>query len=256
MSRWLSVTRGCAWRVIHHMTHNPAFLLPSIIFPMFFFLAFAGGLSSVGDVPGFDYEPGYTAFQFVFVLVQSAAFGGVFTGFTIASDFEKGFSRRLLLSAPHRSAILAGYAIAAAFRAVFVGSLLFTAALISGMPVQGGAVDLGGLVILALSVNLITTCFGAGVAMRLRTMQAGPAMQMPIFILLFLAPVYVPRELLQGWIETAASLNPVTAMMEAGRALLAGDSADLAVIGAVLVGLLALMAVWAMRGLRSAEAAG
>ena len=60
---------------------NPAFLLPSIIFPLFFFTAFAGGLSSVGNVPGFDFPSGYTAFQFVFVLLQSAAFGGVFTGF-------------------------------------------------------------------------------------------------------------------------------------------------------------------------------
>ena len=46
-------------------------------------------------VPGFDYPGGYTAFQFVFVLLQSAAFGGVFTGFGIAPDFEYGFSRRL-----------------------------------------------------------------------------------------------------------------------------------------------------------------
>ena len=53
---------------------------PSLIFPLFFFVAFAGGLSSVGDVPGFDFPSGYTAFQFVFVLLQASAFGGVFTG--------------------------------------------------------------------------------------------------------------------------------------------------------------------------------
>ena len=256
MSRWLSVTRGCAWRVIHHMVHNPAFLLPSIIFPMFFFLAFAGGLSSVGDVPGFDYEPGYTAFQFVFVLLQAAAFGGVFTGFTIASDFERGFARRLLLGAPHRSAVFAGYAIAAAFRAVVVGTLLFVVALLVGMPVSGGVVDLGGLIILALAINVIAVCFGGGVAMRLRTMQAGPAMQMPVFILLFLAPVYVPRHLLQGWIEAAASVNPVTAMLEAGRTLLAGGDVRLGVVAGVIGGLLVVMGVWALGGLRSAEAAG
>ena len=53
-------------------------------------------------MPGFDFPSGYTAFQFVFVLLQSAAFGGVFTGFAIARDFECGFARRLLLAAPHR----------------------------------------------------------------------------------------------------------------------------------------------------------
>ena len=54
-------------------------------------------------MPGFDFPPGYTAFQFVFVLLQSAAFGGVFTGFSIARDFEIGFARRLLLAAPRAS---------------------------------------------------------------------------------------------------------------------------------------------------------
>ena len=80
----------------HH--HHAGVLLPSLIFPLFFFTAFAGGLSNVGNVPGFDFPSGYTAFQFVFVLLQAAAFGGVFTGFGIAADFENGFARRLLLA--------------------------------------------------------------------------------------------------------------------------------------------------------------
>ena len=74
-----------------------------MIFPLFFFTAFAGGLSRVDNIPGFDFPNGYTAFQFVFVLLQSAAFGGVFTGFGVARDFEYGFARRLMLAAPKRS---------------------------------------------------------------------------------------------------------------------------------------------------------
>ena len=58
-------------------------------------------------MPGFDYPGGYTAFQFVFVLLQSAAFGGVFTGFGIARDFESGFGKRLMLASPNRVGILA-----------------------------------------------------------------------------------------------------------------------------------------------------
>src|SRR3954470_13263215 len=100
-----SVARAVAWRSIHNFLTNPAFTLPALIFPLFFFTAFAGGLSNVSNVPGFDFPSGYTAFQFVFVLLQSAAFAGVFTGFSVARDFESGFSRRLLLAAPNRDAI-------------------------------------------------------------------------------------------------------------------------------------------------------
>jgi ABC-2 type transport system permease protein len=96
------VAGAVAWRSVHNIVRSPARLLPSLIFPLFFFTAFAGGLSSVANVPGFDFPSGYTAFQFVFVLLQAAAFGGVFTGFGIAADFEFGFARRLMLAAPSR----------------------------------------------------------------------------------------------------------------------------------------------------------
>ena len=100
--------------------------------------------------------------------------------------------------------------------------LLFAVALATGMQVHGDGVDLFGLVVLALLVNVTATLWAAGVAMRLRTIQAGPAMQMPVFILLFLAPVYVPLGLLSGWIEAVARVNPFTALLEGGRDLISG----------------------------------
>jgi ABC-2 type transport system permease protein len=256
MSEFIAVTRAVAWRVIHHMTHNPTFLLPGIIFPLFFFTAFAGGLSNVENVPGFDFPSGYTAFQFGFVLLQAATFGGIFTGFTIAGDFERGFSRRLLLAAPNRYGIVAGYVVAAAARALFTAALLFAVAIATGMQVDGGAMDLVGLVTLAAFLNVAATFFAAGVAMRLRTLQAGPAMQMPAFLLLFLAPVYVPLDLLAGWVEGAARINPLTALMDGARDFISGQDADLLLIAGVLAALLAVLGLWALRGLRSAEAAG
>jgi ABC-2 type transport system permease protein len=254
--RFADVAGAVAWRQVHNFTTNPAFLLPSILFPLFFFTAFAGGLSNVGDVPGFDFPPGYTAFQFVFVLLQAAAFGGVFTGFGIARDFEGGFARRLLLAAPNRLGILAGYALAALTRAAIVGTLVFAVALATGMEIHGGAVDLFGLAVLAVLVSLAATLFAAGVAFRLRTIQAGPAMQMPVFLVLFLAPVYVPLDLLAGWMGAVASVNPVTPLVETGRDLIAGRDADALLAYGAAAALIALFGVWAVRGLRRAEAAG
>ncbi|MGI8779774.1 MAG: ABC transporter permease, partial [Solirubrobacteraceae bacterium] len=119
-----------------------------------------------------------------------------------------------MLAAPNRLGVLAGYAIAAGARALIVGALLFAVALATGMRIDGGGVDLFGLVALASLVKVTATLWAAGVPMRLRTIQAVPAMQMPVFILLFLAPVYVPLELLSGWIEAVARINPFTALVE------------------------------------------
>ena len=256
MSRFWDVVAGVAWRSIKKFATNPQLLLPSLIFPLFFFVAFAGGLSSVGDVPGFDFPSGYTAFQFVFVLLQASAFGGVFTGFGIASDFENGFSRRLMLAAPNRLGILFGYALSAMIRAAIVGVLLFTVAIATGMQVHGDGVDLFGLVVLALLINMTATMWSAGVAMRLRTIQAGPAMQMPVFIVLFLAPVYVPLDLLSGWVKAVAHVNPFTALVDGGRDLISGGDVRVWLIYGVAVALLTAFAVWGVRGLRRAESAG
>ena len=256
MSRFRDVTYAVWWRSFHNFTTNPQFLLPSIIFPLFFFTAFAGGLSSVGDVPGFDFPSGYTAFQYCFVLLQASAFGGVFTGFSIASDFERGFARRLFLGAPNRLAILVGYALAALSRAAIVVVLLTIVALATGMQIDGGALDLVGLYTLAVLMSLTATLFAAGVAMRARTIQAGPAMQMPVFLILFLAPVYVPVPLLAGWVKAVAEVNPITPLIETARGFISGTGADAALAFGTGALLLLLFGFWAVRGLRRAEAAG
>lgn len=250
------VAEGVAWRTLKNVFTNVSLFLPSLIFPLFFFTAFAGGLSVVDRVPGFDYPPGYTGFQFVFVLLQSAAFGGVFTGFGIARDFEYGFARRLLLAAPNRSGIVLGYAITAVVRWLVTATMLTLVALAAGLDVVGGPVDVVGLYTLALLLNLSALLWSCGVAMRFRSIQAGPIMQMPVFLVLFFAPVYVPLDLLRGWIEAVASVNPLTALLETGRGFLAGDAPHVLLAFGVAIALGFAFALWAFRGLRSAEAAG
>jgi ABC-2 type transport system permease protein len=222
-----SVARAVAWRNIHNFFTNPALIVPALLFPMFFFTAFAGGLSRVDQVPGFDYASGYTTFVYGFVLLQASTFGGIFTGFSIARDFESGFSRRLFMAAPRHG----------------------------GLKIDGNAIDLVGLYTLAVFINTAAMLFGTGIAMRLRTMQAAPAMQMPAFLLLFLAPVWVPYDLLTGWVQAAASFNPITLMLEAGRGFLAGDPTKVLPAFGVAAVLAAVTVLWARGGLHSAERA-
>ena len=252
----LNVARGVAWRQVHTFFTNPSFLLPSLLFPLFFFAAFVGGLSRITDVPGFDFPLGYTAFQFVFVVLQSAAFSGVFTGFGIARDWETGFMRRLMLAAPNRIGIVIGYMIAGLVRWVTTIAVVTGVAFAAHMQVGGSGVDLFGLYVLGFFLSIVGTLWSAGVAMRLRTQQAFPVIQMPVFIVLFFAPVYVPLALLDGWLHAVARVNPITPLLEEGRGLISGSPDKTLLTLAILAALLAFFAVWAIRGLWRAEAAG
>ena len=254
--RFMDVTLALAYRQTTVLLKNPSLFLPPMLFPLMNFMAFAGGLSRLRHVPGFDFHGGYTAFQFVFVLLQSAVFGGVFTGFGIARDFENGFARRLLLAAPNRLGIVLGYALAATGRWLITASFLTAVAFAVGMRVGGDGVDLFGLYTLALLMNGAAVLWSAGVAMRLRTMQAGPIMQLPVFLVLFFAPVYVPLALLQGWIHGVATVNPVTRVLEAGRGFVAGQPTEVGLAYGTGLALVLFFSIWAVRGLRSAERAG
>jgi ABC-2 type transport system permease protein len=242
-----------AWRSLHTYVRRPDLFVPSLVFPLVFLASFAGGLTALGSVPGFHFPAGYTAFQFVFVLCQSSMFAGLFTGFSLAFDFESGFARRLMLAAEDRRGIALGYALVALSRSVVTLGLVTGVALASGMRITGNGVDLFGLYGLAALLVLVGYVWAAGVAFRFRSIQAGPLMQTPVFLIIFLAPVYVPLGLLQGWIHSVASINPATAFLEAGRGLISGVHDHTGLAFACAVGLIALFSVWLLSGLRSAE---
>jgi ABC-type multidrug transport system permease subunit len=250
------VARAIAWRSLYTYVRRPDLFVPSLVFPLVFLASFAGGLTALGSVPGFHFPAGYTAFQFVFVLCQSSMFAGLFTGFSLAFDFESGFARRLMLAAEDRRGIALGYALVALSRAVVTLSLVTGVALLTGMRITGSGVDIVGLYGLAALLVLIGYVWAAGVAFRFRSIQAGPLMQTPVFLIIFLAPVYVPISLLQGWIHSVASINPATAFLEAGRGLISGAHDHTALAFGCALALILLFSVWLLSGLRSAETSG
>jgi ABC-2 type transport system permease protein len=251
-ARSLSITFGVAQQSARKLLKTPPKTLPPILLPLFFFAAFTGALSAVGDTKGFGYF-NFTAFQFVFVLYMAAMFVGVFTAFDIATDYESGLGSRLMLAAPRRMAIVSGYLLVAVGRALLTIAVVWATALATGMPVRGGALEIAGLVALALLLNIATTLYGAGIALRFQSTASGVLVLIPVFMVLFLTPVFTPRDKLASWLQTAAGVNPLTPPMEAGRGFLADDPVSVGLAFAIAGGLVIAFWLWAVRGMRKAE---
>jgi ABC-2 type transport system permease protein len=251
-ARSLSVARGVARQSLRKLLKNPPKALPPMLLPLFFFAAFTGALSAVGDTKGFGYFD-YTAFQFVLVLYMAAMFVGIFTAFEIAADYESGWGHRMMSAAPRRMAIVLGYLIVALGRAVLAIAVVWAVALATGMPVRGGALEIAGLVTLALLLNVATTLYGAGIALRFQSTASGILILIPVFMALLLTPVFSTRPKLSGWLQVAADVNPLTAPVEAGRGFVADDPVSVVLAFAATGGLVIVFSVWAVLGMRKAE---
>ena len=191
------------------------------------------------------------------MLLQSAAFSGVFTGFGVARDFEGGFAKRLHAGgAEHGSGSSSGTRSPPSVAGLIVAVILTIVAFVVGMNVGGGPVDLVGLYVLAALVNFCGFFWAGGLAMRFRTIQAAPLMQMPVFLVLFFAPVYVPLNLLQGWIEGVARVNPVDLPARDGPRLRRRRRAACAPRVRLAIGMGVAFWWWAFLGLRQRRARG
>ena len=232
---------------------SPPFFVITLLFPLTFFATFSGALSSLADVEGFHYREGYTAFVYSFVILQAGAFGGVFTGYSAARDFDIGFAPRLFVTTVKRGPIIGGYVMVAVIRSVIATIALTVAAMIGGMSSDARLGDAAQLVALVVMVSAIAAFWSCGVAMRVKASRAGPLMYAPILIVLFVTPVYVPTGLLSGWLLSLIRWNPVTYIVDGSRSLIAGSNGGVAHGFAWGVAMLVLTWVWALRSVRVAE---
>jgi ABC-2 type transport system permease protein len=187
-------------------------------------------------------------------VVQGAVFSGLFSGLTLARDFENGMARRLLLGASNRQAVVLGYVLTGLGRAPLTTVVLFGIGLAAGMRPSGNVGQLLLLFVITEVLAAMGALWASGLALRMRTIQAAPLMQMPAFLGMYLAPAFVPIALITGWLHTAAALNPFSLYLEAGRGLISGTPAHLPETLALSAAIVILLGIWAMRGTRRATA--
>jgi ABC-2 type transport system permease protein len=245
----LGVSAGLALRSLILVRRMPSVFLPSLIMPLFILIATAGAFRGISLLPQFD-GASYLAFTIPLATVMGAGFAGMNAGMTLARDIEGGFVDRLVVSPAPRITLIAGPLVATGLRSVFTTTVVLLAGLIGGVELPG-VVDTLALYGLAIGFSAAAACWTMGVALRTRTIQAAPLMQVVVFLAVFTSVAYAPRDVLTGWLATVADVNPVTYLLEASRA------AELTGIGwqelwpalVALSALLAVLGTWAVSGL-------
>ena len=237
-------------RAMNEITRVPGAAIPGVLAPTIFFLGLTSVFGSLTLLPGFDTES-YQSFLIPVSLMQGAAFTGAATGVNLARDIEQGWFDRLLASPAPRPVLLAGLVLSASLRALIPASVLLVVAFALGAH-WPGIVGLVVAVVVVMGMAVVAATWGTSLALRFKSQSAAPLMQSGMFLAVLLTTAYAPLDLLQGWLQTIARINPVTQVLEAARQGFVGDVtwADTWPGLLALAGLAAVLSYFALRGMR------
>lgn len=236
-----------ARRQLLRTIRQPFLLVPALIIPIFFLVVNLGALSNATSFFAIDNAANFFLPVSILFVVSN---GGA--GLAMVEDIESGYFDKLLLTPTNRLALLIGSMggdfLLLVFQAVIVLALgpLFGAEF--GLGIGGAAL----LILLAGLWGLAYSSIGYAIALTTGSVQATQSAFIVFFPFVFLTTSFLPLDALEGWMQTAARLNPVTYMLEALRMLLGPEL----ILSDLLQGFAAVAAVgvltigWAMIALR------
>ena len=235
---------------MNELTRVPGAAIPGVLAPTIFFLGLTSVFGSLTLLPGFDTES-YQSFLIPVSLLQGAAFTGAATGVNLARDIEQGWFDRLLASPAPRPVLLAGLVLSASLRALLPATFLLIVALAVGAQ-WPGLLGLLIALVLVMGMGVVAATWGTSLAMRFKSQSAAPLMQAGMFLAVLLTTAYAPLDLLQGWLQDVARLNPVTQVVEAARQGFVGEVtwADTWPGLLALAGLAVVLTYFALRNMR------
>ncbi|TPW11651.1 MAG: ABC-2 type transporter [Acidimicrobiaceae bacterium] len=217
-------------RAIREALRTPDALIPTIFIPLFFLVVNVGQTARIfpsGDTP-FLAGQNYAAFQLPASLLLSASFGSA--ALYLVEEIEGGYFDKLRATPIARMAIIAGRLYAELVKAVAIAAVMVLIALPFGIRIDSGILGFVVLVVLVALWAVVFSGFMQLIAIKTRSAAATQGASLVFFPLLFLTPNFVPRNLLTRPMEIAATLNPVSYIMEAVRSLIL-DGFDWPVLG-------------------------
>lgn len=230
---FLTDVRAVFLREILTVVRDPAMLIFSLLQPLVFLGLFAPLLTgAIGGFGGAGMGSTADTLQWFVpgIIVMIALFGTGMSGSNLLYEMMTGSYERVLATPLSRSAVLTGRSLKEFAPLVVQGLLivllcvpfgftLYPLHLLAGLALLG----LFGIGIGALSISL-------ALASKNREWLFWSVQQSLMFPLLILSGMMLPLEAGPGWMQTAAKFNPLTYIVEAERALLAGSFTDPAVL--------------------------
>jgi ABC-2 type transport system permease protein len=238
-------------REVRPTLYEPIGLLFTLSQPLIFLALFA---------PMIDGMPGVTAGNpwqwfvpgILVMLGLSGTLGGA--GYNMMIEMQTGSHERLLVTPLSRSALLIGRALKEIVPLLGQAVLIILITLPLGFELHLIGV-IGGLVILSiLGVGLGALSYAMAISLKNMEWVFWLIQQIVLMPLMILSGMLLPLEVAPRWMKTIADLNPLTYIVNAERALFAGQYNDPnIIIGVVMASLITVIGLYlGIRSMRNA----
>jgi ABC-2 type transport system permease protein len=226
------VNAGREWRVVVALGRRATtvqfrraqLLMPTFVLPLMLLAVIASGTSAAQGLRGFPDVASYLTFVVPGTIVQGTILAGLTAGIALASDIEFGFFDRLLAAPVHRTSLVLGRLWGTFVLALLQSSFFLLVALAFGANYPGGVAGAVATVALAAITAVGMGGISSAIALRTGSLSLLQSLFPFMFVLLFTAPAFFPRELLAPVLEDVSVFNPLTYVVEGVRGLLAGDA--------------------------------
>ena len=221
----MSQTWVLGQRALREAWRTPEAILPTLFIPLFFLVVNIGQAGKIfpSESTEFLKGQGYGAFQLPASLLLAASFGTA--ALYLVEDIEGGYFDKLRAAPVSRSALVLGRLVAEFTKGIVISIAIIALGMVFGVTIASGPLGFLLLVLLTASWAVVFVGLLQLIALKTRSAAATNSAGLIFFPLMFLTPNFVPRDLLTRPMEIAASVNPVTYLMESLRSLILDDLA-------------------------------
>nr|WP_245873808.1 ABC transporter permease [Brevibacterium ihuae] len=216
-------------RELRPVLRDPFSLVFSLVQPLVFLGLFGPLLAgSLGGEQGL----GGNVWQWFVpaILVMTTLFGTATTGSNLLYEFQTGAHERMLVTPLSRPSLLVGRSLKEVLPLIGQALIVIVVMIPFGFRADVLGAALGLALLAVLGVGLGSLSYGLATAVRKQDWMFWVVHQTLIFPLMILSGMLLPLDSGPRWMQIAATANPLAYVVEAERALFAGDFSSPAIL--------------------------
>ncbi|WP_426592843.1 ABC transporter permease [Cellulomonas sp. McL0617] len=211
---WLVMTRE-----LRPVVREPFSVVFGLVQPLVFLALFGPLLAGSTDLPSADVWQWFVPA----ILVMTTLFGTSITGSNLQVDMQTGAHERLLVTPLSRSSQLVGRSLKEMVPLVAQALIVILVMLPFGFRADPVGAVVGLALLAVLGIGLGSFSYALAIAVRKQEWMFWAVQQTVLFPLLILSGMLLPIESGPQWMKVASAFDPLRWVVEAERALFAGD---------------------------------